>query len=258
MNGLSLNVSTDPGENILLHILDSTVLQLPKVGALDLSLTKHVVMMWVAGALVLVLARLALRRSDDPVPRGLRNAFEALVVFIRDDVARRAIPHGADHFLGYLLTTFFFIFACNLLGLVPGMSTATGNLSVTAALAVVAFLMIQWGGIREHGFFGHYKNLMPHGVPAFLVPILVPIEILSMFIKPFALCIRLFANMMAGHVAILAFISLIFILGLFAAPVALPLALFIYCLELLVAALQAYIFTMLTAQFIGLSVHPPH
>jgi F-type H+-transporting ATPase subunit a len=164
------------------------------------------------------------------------------------------------------LTAFFFILTCNLLGLVPSMATATGNISVTAGLAGVAFVMIQAGGIREYGVIKHFKNLVPPGLPLWLIPIMFALEILSMLIKPFALCIRLFANMMAGHVVILAFISLIFILsamfspvvGVAVSPLAVGFALFVNLLEMFVALLQAYIFTMLTAQFIGMSVHPAH
>lgn len=257
----------DPGKEILHHIQDAHTLELPFISiplpqlhlwGYDLSITKHVVMMWLAGAVLLVLFRLAARRVQEPVPRGLRNALELLVVFIRDEVVRRAIPHDADRYVGYLLSTFFFILTCNLLGLVPGMATATGNISVTAGLALVAFFMIQYGGIRRYGLVAHVRNLVPHGLPLWLVPLMVLVELLSMFIRPFALCIRLFANMMAGHVVILAFISLIFILGLLASPVAILFALFVHFLELFVAFLQAYIFTMFTAQFIGLSVHPAH
>jgi F-type H+-transporting ATPase subunit a len=189
-----------------------------------------------------------------------------MIIFIRDEVARRAIPENADKYVGYLLTTFFFIVTCNLLGLVPGAATATGNISVTAGLALLAFFVIQASGIRRFGAVQHVKNLLPHGLPGWLVPLMFVLELLSNLIRPFALCIRLFANMMAGHVVILAFISLIFILGsLFspavgfaASPVSVLFALFVYFLELLVAFLQAFIFTMLTAQFIGMSVHPSH
>ena len=146
------------------------------------------------------------------------------------------------------------------------MATATGNISVTAALAVVSFLVIQVSGIREYGLAKHLGNLLPHGLPKALVPLMFVLEVMSNLIRPFALCIRLFANMMAGHVVILAFISLIFILaslfspviGYLAAPVAVAFALFVHFLELLVAFLQAFIFTMLTAQFIGMSVQPSH
>jgi len=259
----------DVGGSIMHHILDAHEIEIPfttkaihlpqfELLGLDVSITKHVVMMWLVSTILVIGFWLAARRAGDPVPRGLRNALEVLIVFIRDEVARRAIPEHADRFVGYLLTTFFFILTCNLVGLIPGMATATGNISVTAGLALIAFAVIQIGGVREYGLAGHVKNLLPHGLPTWLVPLIFLIELLSQFIRPFALCIRLFANMMAGHVVILAFISLIFILGIFASPVAVFFALFTHFLELLVSFLQAYIFTMLTAQFIGLSVHPSH
>ncbi len=149
---------------------------------------------------------------------------------------------------------------CNLLGLVPWGATATGNIGVTAALAGMAFLMIQWAGIREYGVIGHFKNLIPSGLPAWLLPIMIPVEILGMFTKPFALCIRLFANMTAGHVVILSLFGLIFILKQVWVGVVLsvPFALFINGIEILVGVLQAYIFTMLTSLFIGMSAHPQH
>jgi len=267
----------NPGDSILHHILDSNELEiftpywkihLPELhlGPIDVSITKHVVMMWLAAAILLLMFVVASRRVSDPVPRGLRNLLEVLMNFIRNEVARKSIGEGADRFVGYLMTTFFFILAMNLLGLIPGMSAATGNISVTAALALVAFLMIQLSGIREFGVVKHLKNLVPPGLPMWLVPVMFFLELLSSLIKPFALCIRLFANMMAGHVVILAFISLIFIFGAMfspvvgfaASPVAVFFALFVYVLELFVSFLQAFIFTMLTAQFIGMSVHPAH
>ncbi len=262
--------SFDAGGMILHHILDAreieipftgAVVQLPRIeiGGLDLSITRTVVMMWIACLILVILLGLAARRAKEPVPRGIRSALEILILFVRDEIGRKSIGPKADRVVGYLLTTFFFILTCNLLGLVPGMSTATGNISVTAGLAVVAFVMIHTGGVREHGVFGHFRNLVPHGVPLWLVPILLLVELLSMVIKPFALCIRLFANMMAGHVVILALISLVFILKIvWVAPLSVLFALFINLLEILVAFIQAYIFTMLTAQFIGMAVHPAH
>jgi len=268
----------DPATSILGHVLDHGTIEIPftsieiplpqittpafdlggiHVPPIDLSITKHFVMMWIVSILLMGIFISMARKVKDPVPHGMRNAMETLILFIRDEVARRAIPEGADRFVPYLLTTFFFILFCNLLGLVPGMATATGNVSVTAGLALFAFFMIQWSGIREYGFFGHMKNQMPN-IPIALYPLFIVIEFLSNLIRPFVLCIRLFANMMGGHVVILAFISLIFILGLFAAPIAVFFALFVHFLELLVAFLQAYIFTMLTAQFISMSVHPSH
>ena len=260
----------EAGDLIMHHILDSHEIEVPfttkvihlpriEVGGVDLSITRNVSMLWVASVVVLVLFVLAARRSKEAVPRGLRGALEILILYIRDEVARKAIPHGSDRFLGYLLTTFFFILTCNLLGLIPGMSTATSSISVTAALAGIAFLVIQLAGIRQNGLVQHFKNLIPHGLPAWVVPILLPVEILSMFTKPFALCMRLFANMTAGHVVILSLISLIFIMkSAWVSLISVPFALFVFLLEILVAVLQAFIFTLLTANFIGMSAHPAH
>ena len=259
----------DAGESILHHISDSQILELPFVGEVHLPtlhlgpyalpITKHVVMMWVACALIFLLLWLATRRRN-LAPRGIQNLMEMIIVFIRDELGRKNIgPHG-DRFVPYLLSTFVFILTCNLLGMIPYGATPTGNIGVTAALAGMAFIMIQGAGIREYGVIGHFKNLIPPGMPAWLLPILIPVEILGMFTKPFALCVRLFANMTAGHVIILSLISLVFILksawvGVF---LTVPFALFINGIELLVALLQAYIFTMLTSLFIGMSVHPQH
>lgn len=252
----------DTGAEILHHIVDHEYEwgKLPEVFGIDISITKHVVMMWIASALLLVLFSIAVRRSKGHVPRGgLRNALEVLVLFVRDEVARKAIGKDGDKFLGYLLTTFFFILTCNFLGLIPGSATATGNINVTAGLALIAFIVIQMAGILRFGLIKHIRHLSPGGVPIWMVPIMMALEGLGMLIKPFALCIRLFANMMAGHIVILAFISLIFILSdvwFVVAPVAVGFALFVNLLEILVATIQAFIFTMLTAQFIGMSVHP--
>jgi len=247
-----------PDEMISHHILDSRTLELPFVGEVqlpvlhlgryELPITKYVVMMWIASALILLVAWLATRRRS-LAPRGVHNVLEAIVVFVRDELARKNIgPHG-DRYVPYLLSTFTFI-----------LFSATSNISVTAGLAGLAFLMIQLGGVREHGLVGHFKNLLPHGMPFWLLPIMIPVEIVGMFTKPFALCVRLFANMTAGHIAVLSFFSLVFILKSVWVGVvlSLPLALFISGIEILVVFLQAYIFTMLTSLFIGMSVHPQH
>ena len=269
-HGAEASGKLDIGGLIMHHITDSheievpfTTLKIPlpeiHVGGYDLSITKHVVMMWIATALLLFVATRAARRTADPIPRGWRNVLEAIIVYIRDEIGRKAMGSHIDRYLGYLVTTFFFILFNNLLGLVPGMATATGNVGVTAALAGLAFLMIQGSGIREFGVVKHFKHLVPSGLPFWLLPVMIPVEILGMLAKPFALCIRLFANMTAGHVVILGLISLIFILQTaFAALVSVPFTLFIFILEILVAFIQAYIFTTLVATFMGMSVHPAH
>jgi F-type H+-transporting ATPase subunit a len=260
----------DPGSYILHHILDAKTLEVPgtgreialptlHLGPLDLSITRNVVMMWIASAILIVIFTIAARRAKEPVPRGLRNALEALVVWVRDEIARKNIGHGADRYLPFLLTLFFFVLTCNLLGLVPGLATATSAIGVTAALAAMTLVMIQFAGIREYGVVQHFRNLIPHGIPIALLPIMIVVELLGVLSRPFALAIRLFANMTAGHVVILSLIGLIFILqSPYVGAVSVPFTLFILLLELLVAFIQAYIFTMLAALFIGMSAHPAH
>ena len=258
----------DIGATIMHHITDNhtldlgfTEVPLPQIhiGGLDLSITKHVVMMWAAAVILIVLFTVAFR-GRKLIPRGLSNLLGMIVVFVRDEIAIKNLgEHHGRKLAPFILTVFFFILTCNLLGLVPLGSTATGNVNVTGGMAIVSFLMIQVMGIRENGFFRHWKNIVPHGLPWWVLPVLIPVEILGMFVKPFALCMRLFANMTAGHVAILAFLGMIFIFKSVAASVvAVPLALGIMMLELFVALLQAYIFTFLTSLFIGFSVHPAH
>jgi F-type H+-transporting ATPase subunit a len=255
---------------IMTHITDGheieipfthMAIHLPRIHVLgyDLSITRHVVMMWIACIILFVVARHAANRASGAVPSGWRAIFEVFIKYIRDEIARKSIGHEADRYLPYLLTCFFFIWTCNLLGLIPGMSTATSNIGVTATLAALAFVMIHLAGIRQFGVVHHLKNVMPGGLPLWLYPIMLPVEILGLFTKPFALCIRLFANMTAGHVVIIGLISLIFILKTaWVAAVSVPFTLFIYVLELLVCFIQAYIFTTLVSTFIGMSVHPAH
>lgn len=266
------NIGKQVGDMIMQHITNSpyldlgfTKVHLPSIQPfeiagvpIDLSITKIVVFMGLA-AVLLILMALTIRRGIGLIPRGLANFVEALVLFIRDDIAAQTMgKHAAEKYTSYLCTTFFFILTCNLLGLVPLGASATGSVSVTAALALVAFLTIQFAGIRKLGIGGWLGHLMPPGVPWWLAPVMIVVELLGMFAKPFALCIRLFANMVAGHVVILSLIGLFFILGWAIAPVTAAFGLFMYVLEIFVALLQAYVFTMLTSLFIGLLVHAEH
>ena len=187
------------------------------------------------------------------------NLFEVFIVFVRDDIAKETIGEGYQKFTSFLLTVFFFILFCNLLGLIPYGSTATGNIAVTATLAVISFIVIQGAGIYNNGFFGYFKGLMPHGIPFWVAPIMFVVEFLGLFTKAFALAIRLFANMTAGHVIIFSIIGLIFIFNSYLiAPISLGFSLFLYFLELLVALIQAYIFTILSSLFIGMAMHQEH
>lgn len=231
---------------------------------LDLSFTRHLLFMLIGSVLLLLWATAMARRyragtGRTSAPRGkLQNAFEALVQFVRTEIAQPNIGEKADKFVPYLLTAFFFILILNFLGLIPFGATATANIAVTAVLALFTFFATNLFASKDY-----WKHIFwPPGVPTFVKPILIPVEVMGLFTKPFALAIRLFANMTAGHLVILNLIGLIFVFsklfgagaGLGVAPVSVAMALFIYLLELLVAFLQAYVFTMLSAIFIGMAV----
>jgi F-type H+-transporting ATPase subunit a len=222
-------------------------------GKVDMTPTKHVVMMWIASALLLVVVFSALRKKAT-VPGGLYNFVEMLVQFVRNEIAVKNIGAAdADRFVPYLLTAFFFILFVNLFGLIPFAGTATANINVTVMLALFTFFITQYAAIRAMGIGGYLAHLTG-GVPKSLAPlwiIMIPVEFLGLFTKPFALTVRLFANMVAGHFVILALLGLIFVVSVWVFPVSVALALGIFLLELFVAFVQAYIFTMLSALFIG-------
>ncbi|MEW5798143.1 MAG: F0F1 ATP synthase subunit A [Bacteroidota bacterium] len=250
---------------LLHHIYDGPEIELPFLGhvhlphfhpfGIDLSITKHVVFLWLAAViLVVTLSIVARKNQKNKVPKGLGNLIEVFVMFVRDEIVIPNMGKGGLKYLPYLLTNFFFILVMNLLGLIPYGASATGNVSVTAGLAIIAFIMIQLSAIRAQGL-RHYLAHLTGGVHWSLWPIMIPIEVLGLFTKPFALCIRLFANMTGGHIVILALIGLIFVFkSLAVAPISVAFALGIYMLELFVAFLQAYIFTMLTSLFMGLGM----
>jgi F-type H+-transporting ATPase subunit a len=240
------------------HLLDHKMAFLFNIGSVPIHLTKHGVMLVLAAALLIASLWIA-RRQVQGVAHGLGNAMEAFIVYIRDEVVRPNMGPDGDEYLHYFLTLFFFILLCNLLGLVPYGATATGNISVTATLALTTFALINFAGVRKHGFIHYMQSFIPHGLPFWLVPLMFVIEILGLFTKSFALCIRLFANMIAGHIVMLAFIGLIFIFkSVLVAPVSIVAAIGIGLMEIFVALLQAFIFTMLTALFVGGAVNPQH
>ncbi|HZA49546.1 MAG TPA: F0F1 ATP synthase subunit A [Myxococcaceae bacterium] len=230
-------------------------------GCLDLSVTKHTLMLFLGSALLLAVFLIGTHRNrSELIPRGrLANALELLVVFVRDELAVKNIgPAEGPRYTAFLLTIFFFILFLNFLGLLPWMATATANIGVTVALAALTFVLTQVAAIRAAGFGGYLKHLTG-GVHWLLWPIMIPVEVLGLFTKPFALTIRLFANMLAGHVVIFFLLGLIFIMGSVAwAVIAVPFAFAIYLLEIFVAFVQAYIFTMLSALFIGMGVAMGH
>jgi F-type H+-transporting ATPase subunit a len=222
---------------------------------IDLSITKHVFFLWVAGLILIVLAvSSAHKYRKSLVPTGFAGALETVVIFVRDEIVLSTMGSGGLKYLPYLITTFCFILIMNLLGLVPYGVTSTANIAVTGGLAFISFVMIQVAAIRAQGIKKYFAHLTG-GVPWFLWPIMVPTEIIGMFTKPFALCLRLFANMNGGHMVLLSFIGLIFIFRSYlVSPVPVLFAVGISLLEIIVAILQAYIFTILTALFMGTGI----
>lgn len=233
----------------------------------DLSLTRNVAQMLIALALLswlMISVAKAYKKGEGvtSAPKGKQNLVEVLVEFVRDEVAKPNLGHKVNKYLPFLLTVFFFILINSLVGLIPGTANVAGNIAFTLVLGVVAFVVIL-ASSNSH-YWGHIFN--PPGVPFGVKLILVPVEILSVFIKPFALIIRLFANMVAGHIIIICLISMIFIFGEKIAsgagwgisPVSVAFTIFIYFIELLVAFLQAFIFVMLTAVFIGQAFEGEH
>ena len=292
----------DAGKVIIEHVSNSSaehpLLHLPTILGIDFSVTKHVFMLWLVAAFVLVVVITTVRRflkQERPIPVGFMNALEAVVEFIRDSIA---LPNVGKKWVNtwtpLLLTFFVFIFCANAIGLIPifevlglldyfvlhtaedsfvkhvmhGGTTATGNFNVTAALAVVTFGSIILAGSRAHGFVKHWKNLVPPGMAWPLYILLIPIEIMGMLVRPFALTMRLAANMTGGHIAVLAILSFVFLftemfgravagVGVGIA-VAVPLATAISGLEIIVVLVQAYVFTLLSAVFIGMAIHVHH
>ncbi|HOV98610.1 MAG TPA: F0F1 ATP synthase subunit A [Bacteroidota bacterium] len=256
---------------LLEHVEDSRFIELPglhielptfkplQLGpmAIDLSPTKHVVFLLVAAIILVVVAIMAVQKyKKSTIPHGLTNMMEIVVLFIRDEIAIPGMGQYGVKYVPFLSTTFFFILLMNIAGLIPYGATPTGNLAVTAGLALIAFIMIQVSSIRKDGIV-HYLAHLTGGVHWALWPIMVPVEILSLFTKPFALCMRLFANMNSGHIVIISLIGLIFLFkSIIIVPISVTFALAIYMLELFVAFLQAYVFTMLTALFMGLGMEP--
>jgi len=296
------SVGFNPGEVIIEHVsnssIDHPIFELPTVLGINFSVTKHVLMLWIVAVLLFVLITWSTRKylkQDRPLPTGFMNALEAVVQFIRDSIV---LPNVGKKFVNtwtpLVLTFFFFIVTANAFGLIPmfevlgavdrfilktdpesiinrvlhGGATATGNYNVTAALALITFLAIIVAGTKAHGFIRHWKNVVPSGLAWPVYFILIPIELMGMLVKPFALTMRLAANMMGGHIAILAILSFVFIFSeMFQSVLAgvgvgllvsLPLAVGISALEIIIVLVQAYVFTLLTAVFIGMAINVHH
>jgi F-type H+-transporting ATPase subunit a len=289
------------GKTIIEHVSnakDHPILHLPTLMGIDFSVTKHVMMLWLVAAFVFLLVTLAVRRylkQDRLVPSGFMNSLEAVVEFIRDSIVAPNVGRKwVNTWTPLVLTLFIFILCANAVGLVPvfeflglldhwvlhtgehsfvkslmhGGTTATANFNVTAALATITFGATIVAGSKAHGFLTHWKNLVPHGLAWPIYILLIPIEVIGMFARPFALTMRLAANMTGGHIAIVAILSFVFLFAeLFGRAVtgigvglavSVPLAVAISALEIIVVLVQAYVFTLLTAVFIGMAIHVHH
>jgi F-type H+-transporting ATPase subunit a len=215
--------------------------------------------MVVLGAVLLFLLFTLGYKRTAAVPTGITNVLEVFVLFVRDNIV---IPNIGEHdgkkMTPMFCSFFFFILTLNLLGQIPLFATATGNINVTLALATITFLFMSVGTIIKNGPVGFFKAFVPHGIPIWVLFMLVPIEFLGMFIKAIALTIRLFANMMAGHIVVLALLSLAVTIKLVVAVLVVPMGVAIGLLEVFVCFLQAYVFTLLSAMFIGQMYHPAH
>jgi F-type H+-transporting ATPase subunit a len=290
------------GETIIEHVsnspIDHPLIHLPKVFGIDFSVTKHVFMLWLVATVVFLLVTTIVRRylkSGRQVPTGPMNALEAIVSYVRDEIVQPNVgKKWVNTWTPLILTFFIFILSANAIGLIPvfevlalldrfvlhsgpdsfvgklihGGTTATANFNVTAALATITFGAIIVAGSKAHGFVKHWMNMVPPGLAWPIYILLIPIEIMGLFVRPFALTMRLAANMTGGHIAILAILSFVFLfadmfgramagigVGL---AVSVPLAVGISALEIIVVLVQAYVFALLTAVFIGMAIHVHH
>jgi F-type H+-transporting ATPase subunit a len=255
------------------HVVQHTLFTV-HIAGYEIIFSNHMLMMLVAAAALLVVVPLAVRHRG-LTPQGLRNFIESICVYLREEVARPALKEQTDRYIGYIWTTFFFILACNLIGMIPiGQiaywltgrqermielsGTPTANIWVTGILAVLALVMIHVAGIRQQGLWHYIKNFIPH-VPWPLIPMMYILEIVGAMVKPFALAIRLFANMVGGHAVLAALMGVALTSQKYSvAGITLASCVALSVLELFVAFLQAYIFTFLTAMFIGAAMHPEH
>lgn len=271
----------DMGETVMHHLVNTETHELPILSktshgwswkeipvsglhfnlmGIDMKVSKPVLFMWLGG-LLLVLAFAINFRGGKLMRNRFAHLLEVYILFIRDEVVYPNLGEkDGRKFLPFFLTLFFFILVLNLSGLIPFGHGATANVNVTAGLAIIALVVIQAAGVAKFGFFTHFRSaLVPSGLPWPLLIIMIPIELVGIIAKPFALCIRLFANMVAGHAALIVLLLLIIVGKSFIiAPFPMVGVLFISVLELFVAHLQAFIFTILTTLFVSLTLHPSH
>ena len=229
------------------------------IGGVDLSISEHVLLMLIAAGLLLLVVLAGRGRKASPSGR-LSNLLELMVIFVRDELVKPNFGEkDTRKWLPFFLTLFFFLLTLNFIALIPGVPAVTGNINFTATLALLMFIMFNAAGMSRNGPIHYFTNLVPKGLPLAVLPLIAVIEFIGLFTKSFALAIRLFANMTAGHVLILSLLGLIVAFKSVASAAAfVPFTLFIYLIEILVAFLQAYVFTLLASLFVGMAVHQEH
>lgn len=230
------------------------------IGGINFYPSLHTIMLFLSILVLVPLLKVASKRKNKVPTTRFGHAIEALVSFIREDLVIPNIgkKHGS-RWMPFTCTIFFYILILNIFGLIPGMSTATANPNFTGAMALMVFVIFNIAGMINNGPIAYFKNLVPHGVPAPVIVLLFPIEVVGLLTKSVALAIRLFANMSAGHFIILSLLGLMGMLKtVLVSPGSIGLALFIYCIEILVAFLQAYVFTLLSTLFIGSAITQDH
>ena len=248
-----------------IHRVNAAGKEVEGANVYDFSITKNVASLLLSAIILLTLFPAVSRgyaQNKGKAPKGVQSLLEPIILFVRDEIARPSIGPKYVRFLPYLLTLFFFILVNNLLGLLPGAANLTGNIAVTLVLAVITFLIVSFSGNKHYWL----HIVRPTGVPWPLLIIMIPVEIVGVFMKPISLMVRLFANITAGHIIILSLLGLIFLANnmggtmtsLAISPVVLVFTLFLSLIELLVAFLQAFIFTLLTAMYIGSAVEDNH
>ena len=270
---MSLNSTPPPFGDIVLHHVTNDanyVYYSIHLWGIDLSITKHIIMLWIVCGFIIALSLWGTRKyrkNINATPEGLSSLFEILIDFIKKDIIDPNIGGKEGKvWLPLSTTVFLFILSANLLGMIPifefiegGSATITGNFSVTLALAVITFFSIIIAGTIKHGFFQYWKNMIPSNVPKPVLIILIPIEIIGMIVKPIALTLRLGANMTAGHIGMVAIFGLPFLLDSFGIGiVSISLNTAIFFLEIIVCLVQAYVFSLLSAVFIGMAIHAEH
>jgi len=242
----------------VLHELAPKVLYPLKLGGIDMSITNTVVTMFAATLLAAVILVVAARKPKI-IPGMFQNVVEVIVQFIKNDIIMSMIGEDGMAWFPFLGTIFFFVLFSNLLGLIPGSNTPTGRLAVPMTLALIVFFSVHTYGVAKHGPFKYLGSWVPSGLPVFVWPFVFVLEVISAIAKPFSLTVRLFANMLAGHVIIFVFLGFAVMFGTLAViPLSLPFAIVMMCLEVLFSAIQAYVFTVLSAMYIGAAIHPEH